>query len=186
MVLTPQTDGPTAIPPVVSPAEIVLFDARAFRSDVLWPFLAMAAHEPDADAAKDIAYLQRFLSDWPRTGDFGFVAMQAGAPVAACWARRFGSAEAEDFFVDAATPELVIGVQPRQRGCGLGRALLDSLACEARTQGCAGLCLTVRDGNPAMELYARAGFETVARGRNRVGGISLGMVLKLETREARN
>ena len=181
MVLTLQREALSAKPAALRPADFALCDAREFGAHDLWPFLALAAHESDAEAAMRVAYLQRFLAGWPRSGDFGFVAMQDDAPVGAAWARQFNQAQAPDFFVDLATPELVIAVLPHLQGRGCGRLLLESLADEAQRRGTAGLCLTVREVNPAVSLYAGAGFEAVARGRNRVGGQSLGMVRRFGT-----
>ena len=41
---------------------------------VLWDFLAMAAYEPDAEAAKADPGVAEYLVGWQRPGDFGFVA----------------------------------------------------------------------------------------------------------------
>jgi hypothetical protein len=48
----------------------------AVRSDrdVLWDFLAIAAYEPDAGAAKAVPVVAAHLAGWRRNGDFGFVA----------------------------------------------------------------------------------------------------------------
>ena len=49
-------------------------------------------------------------------------------------------------------------VRETARGHGLGRALVDAILAEARTQGLEQVLLTVSEGNPAQRLYERAGF----------------------------
>ena len=49
----------------------------------------------------------------------------------------------------------------------------------AKEKGLDGLCLNVRDSNPAIRLYQRAGYRLItgAEVPNRVGGLSFGMLL---------
>jgi GNAT superfamily N-acetyltransferase len=89
--------------------------------------------------------------------------------LAASWSARRGVRlfEASDpgfGFVDERTPELGIGVEPRHRGEGTGRALLEALVASAREAGYSALSLSVEEENPAVRLYERVGFERHARG----------------------
>src|SRR5262249_38089452 len=61
--------------------------------DVLWDFLAMAAYEADAEAAKAIPGVAKYLVGWQRPGDFGFIAADNGEIIGAAWARRFSDKE---------------------------------------------------------------------------------------------
>jgi ribosomal-protein-alanine N-acetyltransferase len=61
---------------------------------------------------------------------------------------------------------LLLAVSPGRRRDGLGTALLDAVAHDARLSGAARLHLEMRAGNPAAALYARAGFVEVGRRRN--------------------
>lgn len=58
--------------------------------------------------------------------------------------------------------------------------MLRQLAAKARASGLAGLCLNVRDNNPAIRLYERAGYIRALGSdvTNRVGCVSYGMVLR--------
>jgi len=57
-----------------------------------------------------------------------------------------------------------VAVAPRWQGRGLGRALLDGLLADAAVRGCRRVHLEVAAGNVAAQaLYARAGFEHLAR-----------------------
>jgi GNAT superfamily N-acetyltransferase len=144
---------------------------------LLWDFLAIAAYEPDVDAAKAVPFVAAHLAGWRRPVDFGFIAEREGGAIGAAWARQFAPAEQPAFYVDAYTPEITIGVKPLARGQGVGRMLLDALMAEATRRG-VGLCLNVRHDNLAQRLYERVGFRLVPGSAvpNRVGGTSLGML----------
>ena len=53
---------------------------------------------------------------------------------------------------------LLLAVHPDQRGRNHGRRLLDRCMTEAEGSGAQTMFLEVRSGNPAMHLYAKAGF----------------------------
>ena len=147
--------------------------------EVLWDFLAMAAYEPDAEAAKAIPSVAKYLVGWQRPGDFGFIAEQNGEIIGAAWARRISAEELRFPFGDEETPKVSIGVKPNARGLGVGEKLMHALIAEATRRG-VGLCLSVRSENPARRLYERLGFREI-RGfaaMNRAGGMSVGMALR--------
>jgi ribosomal protein S18 acetylase RimI-like enzyme len=145
---------------------------------VLWDFLAMAANEPHAEAAKAVPSVAKYLVGWPRPGDFGVIAEQHGAILGAAWARRFSTAELRAPYGDEETPKVSISVKPEARGQRVGEKLMRALIGEAARRGL-GLCLSVRTDNPARRLYERLGFREIpgAAATNRAGGISIGMVL---------
>lgn len=60
---------------------------------------------------------------------------------------------------------LLIAVDPRHRGRGIGGALIERFVAAARARGAARLFLEMREGNPAESLYRRHGFERVGRRR---------------------
>ena len=60
---------------------------------------------------------------------------------------------------------LLIAVDPRYRGRGIGTALLERFVAAARARGAERLFLEMRDGNPAESLYRRHGFAPVGRRR---------------------
>jgi GNAT superfamily N-acetyltransferase len=143
---------------------------------ILWDFVAIAAYEPNVDAAKAVPFVAAHLAGWRRPQDFGFIAEREGMAIGAAWARQFSPHEQPAFYVDECTPEVTIGVRPHIRGQGVGRMLLDAVIAEAARRG-VGLCLNVRHDNPARRLYERIGFRLVESGiPNRVGGTSFGMI----------
>jgi len=105
--------------------------------------------------------LARYVSDWPRPGDLGVVA-EEGGPVGAAWLRLLPEHDPGYGFVDAATPELSIGVAPSQRGRGVGSSMLEALVASAREQGRSAVSLSVEPDNPARHLYERCGFQVVS------------------------
>jgi GNAT superfamily N-acetyltransferase len=159
-------------------ATSVIRQAVADDLETLWEFLAMAAYEPHAAAAKAVPMIGSFLNGWPRPGDFGFIAERDGLVIGAAWARQFTSREESWFYIDERTPEVSIGVKELARGQGVGEMLLRSLIAEATGRGLR-LCLNIRSTNPARRLYERVGFQVVPEMtvRNRVGGQSFGVVL---------
>ena len=147
--------------------------------EVLWYFLAMAAYEPDAEAAKAVPPVAKYLVGWQRPGDFGFIAEQNGEIIGAAWARRFSAEELKVPYGDEETPKVSIGVKPNARGQGVGE-LMRALIGDAARRGL-GLYLSVRSENPARRLYERLGFRDIPGSAvtNRAGGMSIGMALRL-------
>jgi ribosomal-protein-alanine N-acetyltransferase len=60
---------------------------------------------------------------------------------------------------------LLLAVKPDFRRGGVGRMLLDNFIAEARDEGSSRIHLEVREGNPAVDMYRRAGFSTAGRRR---------------------
>ena len=156
--------------------DLVIRPAVQHDIEALWDFLAMAAYEPDAEAAQAAPPVAKYLVGWQRPGDFGFIAEQNGDIIGAAWARRFAAAELRVPYGDEEAPKVSIGVQPHARGQGVGEQLMCALIGEAAHRGLR-LCLSVRSENPARRLYERLGFRDIPGSAvtNRTGGISIGM-----------
>lgn len=58
---------------------------------------------------------------------------------------------------------LLIAVHPAARRRGIGEQLLEQLICAARDRGAQRLFLEMRENNPAIHLYSKAGFVPVGR-----------------------
>jgi GNAT superfamily N-acetyltransferase len=102
----------------------------------LWEFLAIAAYESSAEAAKRVPVVAAHLDGWKRPGDFGVVAETNLATVGAAWARQYRPNEQPVFFSGPRVPEVSIGVIPTARNRGLGLALLRELEHGARERNC--------------------------------------------------
>lgn len=130
----------------------------------LWHWLHLALWDPPPAGLRPPEVLQTphvrvYAEDWGRETDIGVVAVVDGIDAGACWMRRLTDAGAA--FVDAATPQLGIALEPRFRGAGFGKALMAAALNKAWTSGCAQVSLTVHPKNPAIALYESLGFQRV-------------------------
>lgn len=112
----------------------------------------------------DHAYFRLFWEGWgTHPTDIGVIAYIDGAPIGAAFGRRFSHDRHAHGFVDEATPEIAVGVEPEHRGRGVGTALLAELAARARQAGLPALSLSVEHDNRAQRLYRRLGYEELDR-----------------------
>jgi hypothetical protein len=100
--------------------DLVIRPAVQDDFEQLWEFLAIAAYEPDSQAAKTLPHVAKYLVGWRRPGDFGFIAEQKGEVIGAAWARRFSAEELRVPYGDEEAPKVSIGVKANARGCGSG------------------------------------------------------------------
>ena len=61
---------------------------------------------------------------------------------------------------------LLLAVRQDDQGEGIGQLLLERFILVATTRGADHLHLEMREGNPAMKLYSKAGFAEVGRRKN--------------------
>lgn len=129
----------------------MLFEAVYWRTDVA---------RPEFNGRFACSETENVLAGWGRAGDTAVVAERSTRdPMGAAW-YRFWTPENHSYgFVAADVPEVGIGVDPDNRGRGLGTAMLDSLIQIARKQQIRALSLSVQSDNPAVRLYRRIGFE---------------------------
>ncbi|AVM63979.1 N-acetyltransferase [Dietzia sp. oral taxon 368] len=119
---------------------------REFRDDVVR--VAGVLREPQ---------LAHYVVGWPRYGDLGVVALYEVAPVGAAWVRLLPESDPSYGYVDAATPELAMGVVRSWRGHGIGSRLLDALIGAARQRGLASLSLSVETDLGGSACWERGG-----------------------------
>jgi len=164
----------------VAHGAVTIRRATAEDEGFLWEMLAEAARETSRAVAQNPA-TARYIQDWGRDGDLGFVAEAAdGASLGAAWLRQLRGENRGYGYVDDETPELAIAVRPGTRGAGIGARLLAQLL-EAAKPAYHSISLSVRVDNPAINLYEKVGFRAVedSQRTNRTGGTSITMKLDL-------
>ena len=132
----------------------------------LWEMLYQAIYVPPGFApfpreVVEQPEIARYVKGWGRTGDSGFVAVDALSqqPVGATWIRLFTAVHPGYGYVNDATPELTIALLPDWRGRGVGSQLMTAMLAAAR-HDYAAVSLSVSATNPARRLYERCGFVT--------------------------
>ena len=122
----------------------------------------------------DAAFDERFGEAWTRSQCAGILPMAGVKLILA----RLGDGTAAGFSLFRTVgPEaelLLLGVSPQHRRRGIGRMLLEDFVDQARENGSSRIHLEVRDGNPAVVMYRRAGFSCVGRRRKYYRGRSGG------------
>lgn len=155
----------------------------------LWQMLYEAAHMAeegkltiqDAIGHPDLA---KYVQDWGRKDDTGFIAILASSnqPIGAAWLRLLTGENKGYGYVDDRTPELAIAVLPEYRNQGIGTQLITHLLAVAKASY-PSISLSIRSTNPALNLYKKLGWQVVPGSEtiNRVGGISFKMKVDFET-----
>lgn len=124
----------------------------------------------DLDSIMDImeaAFGSRYGEAWTRSQCAGILPM-AGVSLILARENDTGAAVGFSLFRSVADESelLLIAVSPDHRQRGIGRDLLQHFVDHARSDGISRIHLEVRDGNPAIGMYRRAGFEPIGRRRN--------------------
>lgn len=153
-------------------------DDEPFLREMLYQALFVEpGAEPHPRDDLDRPHIARYVKDWGRDGDLGFIAVDTVSrqPIGAVWCRLSTDDDKGFAYTNDETPELGVALSPEHRGKGLGTILLKHLLEQARGRY-PRVSLSVSPNNPALRLYQRLGFETVElRGTHHV------MVFDLET-----
>jgi ribosomal protein S18 acetylase RimI-like enzyme len=120
---------------------------------------------PPREEALSAPNISRYIEGWGHPGDAAVVAVErsSGNRIGAAWYRIMPEDAPGYGFVAPEVPELSMGVAAAFRGRGVGGALLEALLERAIAEGVGALSLSVEDGNPAVRLYERHGFERLFR-----------------------
>ncbi|HWC14800.1 MAG TPA: GNAT family N-acetyltransferase [Actinomycetota bacterium] len=161
--LPPDLAHPVATSPHVRPArqEHQAFLERMLLLVIRWQHEASNVEGNDQSALDERAL--RYVEDWGRPGDLGFIAATADEKLGAAWCRYFDPDRPGYGYMDQDVPELSIAVARPHRGTGIGTALMRALIDKVIERGDRGVTSSIEDGNPARRLYERLGFRTVRR-----------------------
>ena len=151
--------------------DYVIRPLTAADEPILWETLYQGLQITKGESApsRDIARrpeFARYVEDWGRAGDTGFVAYDAkqkGELLGAVWLRipmAQHASEAES------TPELAFVVKPGHRRHGIGAALLTQLVKANPQQSM--ISIRAPADNPAVRLYERFGFKIVQKSERAV------------------
>ena len=110
------------------------------------------------------AFSPSFGEAWTRSQCAGILPM---AGVSLMLAHDNGRGQPVGFSLSRAVADeaelLLLAVAPDHQHRGIGRLLLEQFVEQARAAGARRVHLEVRDGNPAVQMYRRAGFRPVGR-----------------------
>jgi ribosomal-protein-alanine N-acetyltransferase len=113
------------------------------------------------------AFHDRFGEAWTRSQCAGILPMSG---VSLTVARDAGAGRPLGFSLFRTVADeselLLLAVSPAYQRRGIARRLLEEFIESARADGADRVHLEVRDGNPAVEMYRAAGFETAGRRRH--------------------
>ena len=148
----------SGFPKMFTPADYVLRPLTAQDEAILWDMLYQALSPEGAEAPPpEIVHRPeygRFVEDWGRPDDRGFVAFDkaGGALLGTVWLReRLGNDTAD------LPPELAFVVKPGHRQRGIGASLLTQFV--RANPSLATIALRVGAHSPAVRLMERFGFE---------------------------
>lgn len=130
--------------------------------DLIWHWLHIALWDPPPAPLRPLAVLENpgvriYAEDWGKATDVGVVALVNGQAAGACWLRLVGDGQGLAY-IDAATPQLGIALEPEYQHQGIGKPLLQAALQAAWQHGYRQVSLTVHPENPAQALYAACGF----------------------------
>lgn len=121
----------------------------------------------DLDQVMDVmvaAFAEEFGEGWTRSQCAGILPMSGVRMTIADDAGQIAGFTLMRTVLDE-SELLLIAVSPDHQSRGIGQLLLDDFRTQAQSAGATRLHLEVRDGNPAVSLYNRAGFHIVGRRR---------------------
>ncbi len=131
---------------------------------ILAAFVPETQRQTWRDASLPPKFIQKYIVDWGRVGDFGFVAISSdGDLLGASWFRQFSDADRGDgVLAYTGIPEVLVAVKETVRGQGVGGALMTALHNCSKQHGFRELILSVDPNNvAAIAFYKKYGYEVL-------------------------
>ncbi|WIV21201.1 GNAT family N-acetyltransferase [Paenibacillus polygoni] len=121
-------------------------------------------------------FLSKYVEDWGREGDLGYIAVNdEGLSLGSITARFFNEDNKGFGYAGHDVPELGMALKEEYRGIGIGKALLQMMIDGLKEKEIKKVSLSVDPENSdAMKLYRRFGFKEVG-----MVDTSITMVLEL-------
>lgn len=130
--------------------------------DLVRRVVGLAANWREAEVPHELhENVHKYFTNWGRPRDIGVMAFSGIEFVGGACVRQFGPADGAYGYVDAAIPELSIGVEAGYRRRGIAVILLAALKAKVIEAGVPGISLSVEPDNGARHLYTRMGFDLV-------------------------
>jgi len=160
-----------------------LYFLRSSEHFIVKDLLHYAARlDESAETLEAHPYLEQYHRNYGNfNGDIGVYAIVDNKIAGGAWSRMLLNGFGH---VDAKTPELAFAVLPEFRNQGIGTQIINQLLNEI-AKLYPKVSLAVREGNPAIKIYERLGFEKVEGSEmtNVAGSISFKMLKTLEKQE---
>jgi len=143
--------------------KLIADDYTALREMFYLSLFIPEGEEPYPGSVIDLPDLSKYIEEYGREGDFGFLCEDQNKVIGAIWGRLFSEENKGFGFIDENIPELGMAVIPEYRNKGIGHQLLSLFLEEAKQRGYRAVSLSVDKRNRARKLYFRAGFEVVKK-----------------------
>jgi len=159
---------------------IELYFLRSSEHFIVKDLLYYAARlDESGETLEDHPYLEQYHRNYGNfNGDIGVYAIVDNKIAGGAWSRMLLNGFGH---VDTNTPELAFAVLPEFRNQGIGTQIMNQLLKEI-SKLYPQVSLAVREGNPAIALYKRLGFQKIegSEQENIAGSLSFSMIKKLE------
>ena len=136
-------------------------DASFLREMLYESLYVPEGGEPFSRDILEEPFMKKYVEDWGRAGDLGYIAVNAaGKPAGSITIRYFDEGNKGCGYVSDDIPELGMALIPESRGQGLRTALMKELFRGMKERGIRKVSLSVAPENAAaMKLYERFGFQ---------------------------
>jgi ribosomal protein S18 acetylase RimI-like enzyme len=105
--------------------------------------------------------ISKYVDNWGRIGDLGFLSIDKEEYIGAAWCRLFSKTNKSYGYVDDKTPEMSIAIMPKYRGQGFGGELMTRLMQLSDEKGYSRISLSVDKRSRAVSFYKKLGFQII-------------------------
>ena len=110
--------------------------------------------------------LYKYIQNWGRDGDLGFITLQYKEMVGAIWVRFFSQKNKGYGYISEEIPELCMAVKKEYQSQGIGSKLMKKMIEELKNRKVEGISISVDKRNRAFNFYKRMGFYIVSQNKD--------------------